>query len=116
MAKSVAKPSKFEQKLRDFLQKAEAQENDFKTPLIELNVRYTTNSFYTGDEFNYFYINYINEHLSINNLLTDRGNQWQVQQAMNVIYLDGDWCFSSFADCLKYDEACSSLCSRYTDK
>ena len=116
MTKSVAKSTKFEQKLRDFLQKAEAQENDFETPLIELNTRYYTNNFYNGDDFNYFYINYINEHISSNNLTTDKNNQWQVQQAMNAIYLDGDWCFSSFVECIDYESKCSSLCLQYTEK
>ena len=116
MAKSVAKSSKFEQKLQDFLKKTEPQANDFESPLIELNIRMQSNTFYNGDDFNYFYINFINEHISTNNLLTDKNNQWQVQQAMNAIYLDGDWCFSSLADCLKYDELCSSWCAQYTDK
>lgn len=70
-----------------------------------------------ADDFNYFYTNYINEHISTDNLLTDRNNQWQVQQAENDIYLDSDWCSSSQPiDCLKYEQLCSSWCAQYADK
>ena len=44
MAKSVAKSSKFEQKLQDFLKKTEPQANDFESPLIELNIRMQSNN------------------------------------------------------------------------
>lgn len=101
--------------LTKFISECSTESPDEMTPLIELNTRRGSNAFYKSDDFNNAYINYILRKFRKNDMLTDPNNQWQVQNAMNVIYLDGDWHFTEQTDEDLYSELSTSLANEYTN-
>lgn len=100
--------------LQKFTSDTEAAVSDGETPLIELNTRKGPNTYYDPEKFNMFYLNYIVNKIKSASLTTDNDNQWQVQNAMNVLYLDGDWHFTDDVKWKNYDENCHLLANAYT--
>lgn len=81
-------------------------------PLIELNTRLGSDTFYDADDFRNNYVNYMVTKFN-NDKLTDPDNQCQVVRAVNALYLDGDFHFTSEVDINEFKSICQQMADDY---
>ena len=83
--------------------------------LIELNTRTGPDSFYDSENFKNAYFNYMSGKYKSDDIKTDKNNNCQVVNAVNALYLDGDWMFPEEINKKEYSPICLELSGKYLD-
>lgn len=81
--------------------------------LIELNTRRGPDSFYDAESFKNAYFDYMSGKYKSDDVKTDKNNNCQVVNAVNALYLDGDWIFPDNIKKKEYSTICYALADKY---
>ena len=108
-------PREDSKQFSDAFREAGSVDNDGRTELLKVCDRSTKATFRIPDEFNKVAIDYIKHKLASDRVTTDDWNNWQVYNALNTVYLDGDLYFPASLDDGEIDQYNLEIAIDYKD-
>lgn len=90
--------------------------NNPDTELIRINDLSPEQKYFTEEGFRFNYLTYVQSKLENSNPTTDPENNIQVVRALNTIYLDGDFYFSSSIERNNFMKVSTEIMDYYTQK